>query len=150
MHEPVGKMMNEEFKTMLICVESYRERQIIGTLYHASNEEGKPFRNAMQMIMEIDSILESMSFPKSSLQRRSFARRETEEKKTLNFQPNVSNYKERRGELATFKLRVTFKQNASWQGILTWVESETAEAFRSLLEMLMLMDSALYIKEKDT
>jgi len=38
---------------------------------------------------------------------------------------------------------VIFRQNASWQGSLAWIEKNIEEPFRSALEMFMLIDSAL-------
>ena len=35
-----------------------------------------------------------------------------------------------------------FRQNASWQGNVTWVEKGIEESFRSALELIMLMDSS--------
>ena len=49
----------------------------------------------------------------------------------------------RRGALATFRLRILFRQNSSWQGFVSWVEGRQEESFRSTLELLMLLDSAL-------
>jgi hypothetical protein len=40
-------------------------------------------------------------------------------------------------------VRVLFRQNASWQGSLTWLEEGKEESFRSVLELLLLMHSAL-------
>jgi hypothetical protein len=50
------------------------------------------------------------------------------------------------GKLATFSLRILFRQNASWQGSITWCEGRSEESFRSVLELLMLMNSALESK----
>ena len=45
--------------------------------------------------------------------------------------------------LATFQLSVLFRQNASWQGSLTWLERAEEARFRSVLELVGLLDSAL-------
>ena len=47
------------------------------------------------------------------------------------------------GKLATFTVRVIFRQNASWQGSVSWLEGENEQRFRSVLELLLLLDSAL-------
>ena len=57
---------------------------------------------------------------------------------------------ETRRELATFQLRVLFRQNASWQGSLIWVDQRMDAQFRSVLELVRLMDSALTMKEECT
>lgn len=46
-----------------------------------------------------------------------------------------------RGKLATLRMRVMFRQNASWQGSVKWVEEDLEENFSSVLELLLLIDS---------
>jgi len=43
----------------------------------------------------------------------------------------------------TFEISVKFKQNATWQGQILWAEKNLKQNFRSVLEMLKLMDEAL-------
>ena len=47
------------------------------------------------------------------------------------------------GEKATFTIRVQFRQNATWQGTIAWMENKKIQQFRSALEMIKLMDNAL-------
>lgn len=49
----------------------------------------------------------------------------------------------RREKLATFYVRILFRQNASWQGTVLWSEGSQEERFRSALELALLLDSAL-------
>ena len=49
----------------------------------------------------------------------------------------------RTGKIATFTVRVIFRQNASWQGSVAWLEGGSEQRFRSVLELLLLLDSAL-------
>ena len=51
--------------------------------------------------------------------------------------------KEKRGEKATFVVQVQFRQNASWQGTVTWAEQNETRHFRSTLELIKLMDEIL-------
>ncbi|MEL7609933.1 MAG: hypothetical protein AAGU74_10540 [Bacillota bacterium] len=44
---------------------------------------------------------------------------------------------------ATFVVNVLFQQNASWQGTVSWLNQGKTLPFRSLLELLKLMDSAI-------
>ncbi|HIQ58404.1 MAG TPA: hypothetical protein IAB22_03050 [Candidatus Merdivicinus intestinavium] len=48
-----------------------------------------------------------------------------------------------RGEKATFLVHVQFRQHATWQGNITWVEKGVTQQFRSALEMLRLMNEAV-------
>ena len=47
------------------------------------------------------------------------------------------------GQKATFVIKVLFCQLNSWQGTVMWCEKNKEERFRSVLELLVLMDSAL-------
>jgi hypothetical protein len=61
--------------------------------------------------------------------------------------PSAGENEQRSGKLATFSMRVMFRQNASWQGSVTWLEEKREESFRSTLELLMLMHSAFCAAE---
>ncbi|MBQ9153471.1 MAG: hypothetical protein IJ130_06635 [Solobacterium sp.] len=50
---------------------------------------------------------------------------------------------EKHGDLGTFIIRVQQRQNSSWQGRITWVEENKTMNFRSMWEMVKLIDSAL-------
>ncbi len=41
-----------------------------------------------------------------------------------------------------FLVRVQFRQNATWQGRIEWLEGNKSRPFRSLLEMAQLMQEA--------
>ncbi|QHI73906.1 hypothetical protein Ami3637_05035 [Aminipila terrae] len=46
------------------------------------------------------------------------------------------------GQKATFILQIKFRQNASWQGTVQWVEKKQTLNFRSALELIKIIDSA--------
>lgn len=47
------------------------------------------------------------------------------------------------GGLATFLIRILRREHQSWQGTVRWVEGEQQQAFRSALELVSLIDSAI-------
>ena len=47
------------------------------------------------------------------------------------------------GKLATLELHILFRLNASWQGSVRWLETKQEQHFRSVLELIFLIDSAL-------
>ena len=51
------------------------------------------------------------------------------------------------GKKATFLIKILFRQNASWQGSVAWLEGKREQSFRSALELLFLMDSVLSGKD---
>lgn len=44
---------------------------------------------------------------------------------------------------SSFLVRVRYRQNASWQGMIQWLDSKKTRNFRSFLEMTLLMQEAL-------
>ena len=47
------------------------------------------------------------------------------------------------GDLGTFIIRVQHRQNSSWQGRITWVEEDKTLYFRSVWEMMKLIEEAM-------
>ena len=47
------------------------------------------------------------------------------------------------GKLDTFLVHIKYRQNATWQGEIRWVEKGNNVSFCSELELLKLMDNAL-------
>ena len=46
-------------------------------------------------------------------------------------------------EKASFVVHVQFRQNATWQGTITWIDKGITQHFRSVLEMIRLMTEAV-------
>ena len=47
------------------------------------------------------------------------------------------------GDIGTFIVRVQHRQNSSWQGRITWMENDKTIQFRSVWEMIKLIESAV-------
>ena len=47
------------------------------------------------------------------------------------------------GDIGTFIVRVQHRQNSSWQGRVTWMEKDKTIQFRSVWEMIKLIESAV-------
>ena len=43
----------------------------------------------------------------------------------------------------TFVVEIKVTQGQSWQGVIHWVEAQETQAFRSTLELIRLLDSAV-------
>ena len=43
----------------------------------------------------------------------------------------------------TFVVRIISQENATWQGQVTWIDNNQTESFRSMLELIRLMDAAI-------
>lgn len=49
----------------------------------------------------------------------------------------------KREALASFRITVYFRQHSSWQGTALWIDHQELFTFRSALELLLFLDSAL-------
>ena len=49
----------------------------------------------------------------------------------------------------TFVVQILDTQNQTWQGIVTWLNGKHTKPFRSLLELIKMMDSAINSPEED-
>ena len=49
----------------------------------------------------------------------------------------------KKGDKGTFVVQVQYRQHATWQGKVLWAEKNETKQFRSALELLKLIDSAL-------
>ncbi len=132
-----GRAWGNEYRTTVVCVDSYDGRELKGRLYNPFFSEGKRFTSTMELLIEMEGLLEGMRFPQSYTAVRSFSR--PAEPAAVPAPEEAP----QEGACATFALRVFFRQNASWQGAVSWLEGGREESFRSVLELLLLMDSAL-------
>ena len=85
----------------------------------------------------VEELLDQMKFPQSFSSIRTFSG------KAVSNLRDVTEGSISEGELATFSVRILFRQNASWQGSVTWLDESREESFRSVLELILLMDSAI-------
>lgn len=123
-------------RTALLCIDSYDAGVPTGTVCCMAGEETQPFRSLSQLLIAMENHWNSTRFPQAFETMRVFGEPAAPE------EPE-SGGRIGRGKLATFTVRVLFRQNASWQGSVTWLEGGRDESFRSVLELIFLMDSAL-------
>lgn len=48
----------------------------------------------------------------------------------------------------TFVVHIIDQENSTWQGRVTWLEKKETKSFRSLLELVKLMDGAVDKEEQ--
>ena len=131
----MNKVMANEYRTTVVCVDSYDNGAVSGRMYNPIIREGQKFDNLMQLLLCMDGMLDGMRFPQSFAAMREFG--------TAEYPVSRPESTRQEGELATFAVRIIFRQNASWQGSVTWLEGNREESFRSALELVFLMNGAL-------
>ena len=135
-------MKGELNRTVMVYVDSVEEKIPSGRFHIASEQDLEPFHGLCQLLMQINNSLDRENFPQSFAELRKF------QKPSKQADASLTSANHKSGAIATFSIRILFRQNASWQGSVTWLEGNQEVFFRSVLELMVLMDNALgYAKE---
>jgi len=126
-----------QYRATQVCVDSYQDGVLVGRLYNPVSEEPRCFQSATQFLLQMEDLLDQLQFPQPFRAARSFGE---PRRPAVQSAPAAS---APAGKEATFVLKVFFRQNTSWQGSITWKEADLDQNFRSVLELLLLMDGAL-------
>lgn len=130
------KVWGEEYRTTYVCVDSYEHGVLKGRFYNPYTDKGQSFESLTDFLVKAEQMLDEMELPKSFTATRTFA--------PLPKRPSYAADSHcEPGKRATFALRILFRQNASWQGSVTWVDKKQEQSFRSVLELIFLFDNAL-------
>ena len=145
--------MTVRMRTVIV---SFEGGFIRGELFSQYLDAPFIFNDLMRMIEKMEEIFDSKGFPQAFLKPRTFsgAGRAVRKNNQLknNAMKDIMDLKTTEGPdgvKCTFEIAVRFRQNATWQGQITWAEKNLKQNFRSVLEMLRLMDEALTEDEKD-
>ncbi|WP_295867839.1 hypothetical protein [uncultured Oscillibacter sp.] len=129
------KRWQNQYRDTLVCIDSWDDGVCTGRLIHRELPGPVGFRGVMQFLLEMEKLLDDMQFPEPFAKTRSFTQGTP--------LTGVSAQDTQKGHVATFNLRVLFRQNASWQGSLQWLEGHQEASFRSVLELLLLLNSTV-------
>ena len=134
-----------------VCVDSVTDGCPCGRLYNKYEVCGYRFGNVYELLKELENTCDLSNYPQRSTQERTFGEKRgtMKEKKKAEQMVNADEILEKSGELATFVIHVKYRQNSTWQGDIFWAEKQEKCNFRSALEMLKLIDSALDSTEPD-
>ena len=120
----------------IICLDSYQNGIPVGRIYNPQ-QGSETFQSLTQFLIKMEQMLDESQMPQSYTSKRTFPT-VTQPLPTVRPSPPI-----RRGSEATFEMQVIFRQNSSWQGVIVWLEEQLEQSFRSVLELILLMDSAL-------
>ena len=123
-------------RKMTVCIDNYDNGILQGRFYNAYHDISY-FESLSQFLIRMEALLEESQTPQAYTAHRTFSAilRPDDEAQT---RPQA-----RKGAKATFELQVLFRQHSSWQGVLIWKDRNAEQSFRSVLELVVLMDSAL-------
>ena len=130
---------------------SFSNNQLRGLLFNRFLDTPFEFVCFLQMIEKMEEIFDTKGFPEAFMTPRVFGASGYNSRKKLEVGGNTemkdamnSTTKSDPGSSkCTFEITVKFRQNATWQGQILWVDKNLKQNFRSVLEMLKLMDEAM-------
>lgn len=135
-----------------ICIDEYNDGEMKGRVFSSAHEDPENFTSVISLVKQINAIFDEGDYPQATTRCRGFGRSTSASKETRDAKSQTRPVSDPRkvatvrnnirGKKATFRVKVMFRQNASWQGSLFWVEKNCEENFRSVLELMMLIDSS--------
>jgi len=133
------------------CIDNRSPAGLEGRIYYSNSKTPFYYKDVSQMLLFMDDFFECINFPMASTQSRSFTknrRSETTKGGIKKMQdPNIADHK---GNTATFVVQVQYRQNSTWQGKVVWADQNKTLYFRSALELIRLMDSAIDESAQDS
>lgn len=130
-----------EARNLYLCIDTYENGEASGRLYGGIKQAAVQFHAILPLLRMIDDILDSDARVSRFEQNRALLAKAVQQRAQLDQSQEISR---RPGEIATFAIRVHFRQNATWQGEVVWVEKRKSNHFRSALELIYMLDDVLY------
>ena len=125
-----------EGRKTILCIDSYDQGILQGRFYGPDGQI-RSFPSLSLFLMTMEEMLDQINTPQSATTHRSFSGYLSQTS------PETGENSLGNGVLATFELQILFRHHTSWQGMILWRERRREHSFRSVLELIMLMDSAL-------
>ena len=132
---------------VLLCVNSYHpeRRQLDASFYHMYSEAPTRVENWDELLFKMEEFFDLIGFPYPTVNERSFdgdkdgILHSVKKEKVMRDDDLLKKH----GDLGTFIIRVQHRQNSSWQGRITWMDENKTVYFRSVWEMIKLIEGAL-------
>lgn len=130
------KAWNCNFHTTTVCIDSYENGVPVGRFYPSCSDECQEFQSLTQFLTRMERAMDGTEYPKAFTEPRTFV-------PAAAALPECTAGQVVCGRIATFAVQVLFRQNTSWQGAVIWLEGRQEKSFRSVLELVLLMDNAI-------
>ena len=154
---------------VILCVDAMGDRDSTGLseidayLWHGYRPDALRVTVPEHMLDEMEELFDLINYPRATTTLRSFSEEGSAQPqggqlravqpqggrnmpgtpKSVPRYLSDSELLQKRGALATFIIRVQQRANSSWQGRITWVEKDRTLRFRTIIEMVKLIEKAL-------
>ncbi len=129
------KVYEEGCRTTVVCIDSFDNDVPIGRFFNPCFDKPFEFACLTHFLQQMEQTLDIVDNSGLTLLSHPI----------LNVNPKDA--QKRSGRLATFSVRILFRQNGSWQGCCTWLEAKREFSFKSALELILVMSNELECKK---
>lgn len=136
---------------IVLCVDSLNQMGCSGRFYHSYQTDPVRFRTLGEMLFRMEAFFDELNYPRRGNTDRHFV---DTGPIALAKPQSISEKGEKvmadkellghHGKAETFIVRVQHRQNNTWQGRITWADKNKTLNFRSIWEMVHLMEDAIY------
>lgn len=145
----------------MLQVQKQSDGQLRGSIHNLYLKQPQTFSGLADAILQIDAMMDGLYNPQACTEHRNFFSSEKEMKNDTAAQREAYYQWLHKGKKVvrqywteqslqldscgsqTFYIHVRFRQHSSWQGEISWKQGDRKISFRSVLELLHLLDSAL-------
>ena len=130
---------------VVLCVDRISGDMIEGCFYHSYSTEPVPFSGTRELTLRMEKLYDYLHFPFPGTNQRSFFTAEAPSRLTKERIKVMTDDEllTKHGDIGTFIVRVQHRQNSTWQGRITWMEENKTVQFRSVWEMIKLIEGAV-------
>ena len=126
---------------MVASVTSCENDELQGTLYNSYFDKVISFQDTVELLRKMECVFNGLCFPQNAMTCRRFREQGIRQVKMEGADRKMADHD--KPVRATFVIHVKYRQNATWQGTITWADKKITKNFRSAFEMLKLIDNAV-------
>ena len=140
---------------MCVCVNGNDNAEYQGEIWTQYQDEPIHFLSVTDMVSRMDALMDEWDFPQKSLEQRKFYKSESDNEfnagnngdiltiDRIKEKNGVRNVQNKKGQLGTFVVQVSFRQNATWQGNVVFSEKNEKLSFSSAMELIGIIDKCV-------
>ena len=133
-----------EIKDFHLQVTACKNSTMRGEIKHVDSEQFRSFSSVLELVFLIEEKLEQIGAPKPAMEIRSWPGYHPAPKEAIQLSDHpVEEIGRSKVGGSEFMVRILFRQNATWQGEVHWLEADQKRHFRSFLELLVLLQEAM-------
>jgi len=108
----------------VLLAQSYEEGEMSGMLIHPRLGSPREIRSVPQLILLLDELL-------------------VQEESLISYHAFEPTGYESIERMATLRIQILFREHYTWQGCILWEEQRKEATFRSVLELIQILDEIL-------